>query len=143
MIKLDPWAVSKRPYALKLDSLRWRGGRLPTLDAVWFRKRTGGLAACVGELTLYGVHDLRQAPAGADALTHTVELIKGCRDSSYGGDTRTRVLQRNGVWAVETWTASQDYEQVTADRELALSMLDRVGEVPAGYDGWWAFERTS
>ena len=77
MIREDTFRISRRPYAVKLDTLRltrcdradgtcfWRGD----IDAVWFRRRDGRTMACVG--FLWDFQDEKPADAEAFLLAHT------------------------------------------------------------------------
>lgn len=138
MIREDTFVQSHRPYAVDLASLRMEEPRESgwvscRITAVWFRRRSVGwgpekhlvTAACVGELWD------SQRPGPSDAA----EFLARHDDGRYGGDCRSR-------WDGERfWSAIQDPGVQAADLELLKPMLDGYPACPAGYSGWWIFEK--
>lgn len=133
MIREDKFLISRRPYAVDLSSYAlarhdsdypgarttWHG----TVNAVWFRRRSGVLAACVGRLW-----DIQTADPGD---VHT--FLARHEDGRYGGDCVSR-------WdGASFWSASQDPETTAAHLELLRPMLENYPDIPAGYDGWYRF----
>lgn len=132
MIRDDEFKISRRPYAVDLSSYAikphnsfpgarttWHG----TVRAVWFRRRSGVLAACVGTLW-----DIQSADPGD---VHEFLYLHG--DGRYGGDCVSR-------WdGGSFWSASQDPETTTAHLGLLRPMLECFPQIPAGYVGWWRF----
>lgn len=128
MIRDDKFLISRRPYAVNLSSLRANKGDgdrsyYCIVDAVWFRRRYGVTAACIG--TLWDLQ--REEPADA------VEFLARHTDGRYGG----RCI---GRWDGKTYWG----DRVTPDvmnQHLAIlrPMLENYPNAPEGYDGWWRF----
>lgn len=129
--RLDEFLISKRPYAVGLESLsttrRETGDGRPhwycRCAAVWYRRRSGVLVSVLG--TLWDYQD--QEP------TTVLEFVERHTDGRYGGTALGR-WDGTGYWGAE--------DLATRDRHLELlrPMLDRYPEVPSGYDGWWTFQ---
>ena len=115
--------MSRRLYAVDLGSLRPDRGWWKA-DAVWFRRKDGITAACIGYL-----HDL-QEPAPADAA----EFLRRYTDGRNGG-------QCEGRWDGEGYWGAYEAPEVMAEHlALLRPMLDTYPAIPTGYDGWWKFE---
>jgi hypothetical protein len=124
MVKADRFAVSRRPYAVKLDTFRGGGMCSYQVEAAWFQRKNGVDAACIGRLSGGWPGD-----GEPDVLTWLDWL-----DGRYGGDCFSR-WNRRTLWTACSWEAAQRH------RSFLDSMLDAYGEVPAGYDGWWEFRK--
>lgn len=127
MRREDRFVMSHRPYAVDLKSLRveQREGAWAraTIDAAWFRRRSGVTAACIGSLWDFQETD----PATA------IDFLAQHGDGRYGGDCRAR-------WDGESlWCAGQDPEENARFLELLRPMLDAYPEIPDCYSGWWVF----
>jgi hypothetical protein len=132
MIRQDRFLISRRLYAVDLNSLRGSrtdtpNGRNPysfdgQVDAVWFRRKQGVTAACVGPLW-----DL-QHPEPADA----VQFLTQHDDGRYGGDC-------HGRWDGTRYWGAQEPEVVERHLALLRPMLAAYPALPASYDGWWRF----
>lgn len=132
MIREDRFLISRRPYAIDLSSLRGNitltpNGRRPSyydgrINAVWFRRKQGVTAACIG--TLWDLQD--------DEPTDGTEFLARHDDGRYGGDCEGR-WDGTGYWGAQ--------EPEVIDQHLALlrPMLAAYPAVPEGYDGWWRF----
>lgn len=126
MIREDRFLISRRPYAVDLSSLR------PTyvgiydgwfkVDAVWFRRRRGGLVACVGNL------HTTQDPAPKTA----VEFLERFTDGKHGGDCE-------GRWDGENYWGAQRPDAIAEHLALLKPMLANYPALPEGWDGWWRF----
>lgn len=115
--------ISRKPYAIGLDSLKIGDHGYATMEAAWFRRRNSITVACLGQL--WDIHpDARNA---ADFL----EVIDTGR---YGGTALSR-WDGHGYWGHE------DPEQMVRDLEILRPMLSGFPAVPDGYDGWWSFRR--
>lgn len=129
MIYEKDFKISRRPYAVKLDSFRGDWGHSYKIDAVWFRRRRSqaGLplrtVACIGDLSSYQVAPPKDAQ---DFLTHY-------RDGRYGGNCLGR-WDGTGYWGDER-PEMQAYHLA-----ILQPMLENYPEVPPGYEGWWRFE---
>lgn len=124
MYREDKFVMSHRPYAVDLSSLylKHHDGFF-TVNAVWFRRKNGVTAACVG--TLWDLQ--RPAPAGA------LEFLERHDDGRYGGDCLAR-------WdGTSFWCAGQDPEENDRYLELLKPMLENFPEPAPGYSGWWRF----
>jgi hypothetical protein len=133
MIRTERFLISKRPYAIALDRMvtqeRPANGLAPSywsiqLQAVWFRRRSGVLAACLGYL--WDHQDSRPASPQEAAQLHA--------DGRYGGHCQAR-LDATGYWA----DGGAPPDVIKRHLEVLEPMLAAVGEVPEGYDGWWHF----
>lgn len=121
MFREDRFLISRRLYAVDLDSLRTGDGDA-TLDAVWFRRKNGITAACTGRLW-----DI-QRPEPADVA----EFLARLDDGRYGGTCHGR------------WDGASYWGNVTLaeqERHLAVlrPMLANYPAIPGGHDGWWRF----
>lgn len=129
MIREDKFRISKRPYAVDLDSLkvtRTQGGRSHwvKINAVWFRRRPGVTVACVGHLW-----DLL-SEACPEASTN--DVLAWMNDGRYGGTCE-------GRWDGESYWGAQRPEEIERHLGLLRPMLENYPEVPPNYDGWWIF----
>lgn len=133
MIRAEKFLVSRPLYAVDLASLRLEGyeaaqaGQDRTifraeLNAVWFRRRKGVLAACAGRLWDY------QRPAPADAAA----FLAAHTDGRYGAHCKARWDGTN-LWSVLDEADRARY------KALLVPMLAACPEIPAGYSGWWGF----
>lgn len=132
MIREDRFVLSHRPYAVDLSSLSGSrtdtpNGRNPysfsgRIDAVWFRRKNGVTAACIGSLW-----DLQHPePTGA------AQFLSQHTDGRYGGDCF-------GRWDGERYWGAQEPEVMEQHLAVLRPMLDAYPAVPDGYDGWWTF----
>lgn len=130
MRREDRFVLSHRPYAVALATFRmemstgWNGEYSHgTIDAVWFRRKSGVTAACVGTLSNM------QYPPALDVAA----FLAGFDDGRYGGDCL-------GRWdGTRYWGAGQDPDVNAAYLELLRGMLAAFPDVPACHDGWWVF----
>ena len=134
MIREEKLLISKRPYAVDLESLNkhWhpidgaesdRGFWHCRIEAVWFRRRRGETVACSGELWDY--QDVEPKDGEAFLLAH--------EDGRYGGSTEAR-------WDGESiWTAGLTLADQNHCLKILRPMLENYPAVPPGYDGWWRF----
>lgn len=126
MIREDRFLISKRPYAVDLDSLDLHqeasGSYHGTVDAVWFRRRSNKTVACIG--TLWDIQ--REKPADA------VAFLRAHDDGRYGGRAEGR-WDGTGYWG----NVPLDVQE----KHLAVlrPMLDNYPALPEGWDGWWRF----
>ncbi|WP_431781753.1 hypothetical protein [Streptomyces chumphonensis] len=132
MIREDRFVISRRPYAVDLDSLhltqdgeRYDGAPIytVTLAAVWFRRRNKLTVACVGHL-----RDIQSGDAPADAA----EFLARHDDGRYGGDC-------HGRWDGTGYWGAQEPEVIEQHLALLRPMLANFPAIPPGYDGWWRF----
>jgi hypothetical protein len=132
MIREDRFLISRRPYAVDLSSLRGDtaptpNGRRPSsfdgrINAVWFRRKQGTTAACIG--TLWDLQYPTPADATAFLLAH--------EDGRYGGDCEGR-WDGDSYWGNVTLTVQEQH------LATLRPMLAAYPAIPAGYDGWWRF----
>lgn len=132
MIRTDKFLISKRLYAVDLGSLHTvreetPKGRHPyyvdgRINAVWFRRKDGVTAACIGALW-----DL-QHPAPSDARA----FLAAHEDGRYGGDCY-------GRWDGESYWGNVTLEQQEQHLAVLRPMLAAFPAIPPGYDGWWRF----
>ncbi|MEV2239609.1 hypothetical protein [Micromonospora sp. NPDC049891] len=130
MIRDDRFLISRRPYAVDLNTLTWRTRTQPgfrtihrgSIRAAWFRRRSGVTVACVGTLWDY------QAEPTDDPLL----FLARHTDGRYGGDCE-------GRWDGTRYWGAQNLDVMAEHLALLKPMLDAYPEVPAGFDGWWRF----
>ena len=130
MIREDKFLISRKPFAVNLDSFRRRERQASNtwawyaVDAVWFRGTKDQPVACIGDL-----HTLIDDPEPTTAR----EFLERYDDGRYGGNCAGR------------WDGESYWGNVTLDvqeRHLAIlrPMLANYPAIPAGYDGWWTFQ---
>lgn len=122
MIRADKFLISKRLYAVDPSSLQTHDESDAWMTAVWFRRKQGVTAACIGRLW-----DI-QRPLPKDAA----EFLARHDDGRYGGDCEGR-WDGTGYWGAET------PETVAAHLAILRPMLADYPTIPTGYDGWWRF----
>lgn len=124
-----PFAISgKRRYAVDLGSLvletSTSGLTHAAIRAVWFRRKDRTTAACIGTLW----NSFRAAPAGvADFLARST-------DGRYGATC-------GGRWDSTRYWGAQEPGTIEAHLQLLRPMLNAYPEIPAGFDGWYIYER--
>lgn len=132
MIRDTRFLISRKPYAVDLSSLRGKSEDTPQgsnpyyfdgrIDAVWFRRKAGVTAACIGILW-----DL-QYPEPADAT----QFLEQHADGRYGGRCEGR-WDGTGYWGAEDLDVQQQH------LEILRPMLAGFPAIPDGYDGWYRF----
>lgn len=131
MIREDRFLISNRPYAVDLSSFRvtsenaYPDGRRSywcRVDAVWFRRRHGVTAACVGNL-----RDLQD-----ERPTDAAEFLDHFTDGRYGGDCE-------GRWDGDNYWGAGAPDVIERHLALLRPMLANYPAIPDGYDGWWRF----
>lgn len=135
MIREDQFLISRKPFAVDLNSLTGsqhpRGERFAfsgSINALWFRRQSGVTRACLGSLKLWS-HYLRE-PLDVDN-PHAV--LSANLDGRYGGDCE-------GRWDGERYWGAQ--EPAVMEQHLAIlrPMLANYPAIPDGFDGWWTFQ---
>jgi hypothetical protein len=130
VIRDTRFLISRKPYAVDLSSLRMDEPRAShdgslyaraTLDAVWFRRRSGVTVACIGQLWDH------QAPP-VDAA----QFLAQHADGRYGGNC-------HGRWDGTGYWGEQVPDVIEEHLALLRPMLANYPTIPAGYDGWWHF----
>ena len=130
MIREDRFLISRRPYAVDLDSFRitdvrdyptgtWYAARAA---AVCFRWRDGLTLACLGEL---------RSSAQAEPKT-AEEFLTAYTDGRYGGDC-------HGRWDGARYWGAQEPAVIEQHLALLRPMLADYPACPDGWDGWWRF----
>jgi hypothetical protein len=133
MIREDKFLISRKPYAIDLNSLRGTRTETPRgrndyyyagrIDAVWFRRRKGVTVACIGELW-----DL-QYPEPNTAR----QFLEQHKDGSLGGDC-------HGRWDGDSYWGNVTLAEQQRHLTILQPMLANYPAVPDGYDGWWTFQ---
>jgi hypothetical protein len=136
VIREEKFLVSHAPYAVKPETISINsyelGSSRPgvhmysgTIEAIWFRRKSGVLSAHYG--CLHG-HFGENEPDGF------LDFMAKCDDGRYGGNCWAR-WDGTYFWAPETiWEV-----QVIRQAELA-KVLASYGEVPDGFNGWWTYK---
>jgi hypothetical protein len=120
--------LSRRPYAVDMDSLTFPGSGQSQVRAAWFRRRRGATVACAGVLW-----DFQGDPRPKDVP----EFLRRHDDGRYGGRTQAR-WDGDALWT-DSHISHTEAERLLTD--LLRPMLDNYPDVPRGFDGWWVFER--
>jgi hypothetical protein len=129
-MKKAPFAISgKRRYAVDLNGLVVQPSAVTgfvhvRLRAVWFRRKERVTAACVGYLW-----DTTSIP-----LIDVADFLAWSTDGRYGGVCE-------GRWDGTRYWGAQEPETIEAHLALLRPMLEAYPEIPAGFDGWWMYER--
>lgn len=134
MIKLERFAISRRPYAINPDSLRITSERgncfsQVCVDAVWFRRRNGRTVAVFGVLRV--LRDLRNGRMPCNAE----EFLAAHTDGRYGGRAIARWDGSN------FWAPRIPHDDAQKHQLFLAEMLDNYPAIPAGYTGWYVFEQ--
>jgi hypothetical protein len=142
MKREDKFMISRAPYAIRHDTFlvkekfptytnpdgSSRRGEKPyytmTVEAVWFRRKSGILSAHYGHLW-----DSSNEPP-ADLLA----WIENDWDGRYGGNCVAR-WDGESWWGGVTWRRQQELQPLLDD------MLKNFPAAPEGYDGWWSYQR--
>lgn len=131
MHREDRFLISRKPFAVDLDSLRTKAhtrdngthyyaGRI---DAVWYRRRKGTTYACIGTLW-----DLQDKPPVTGR-----EFLEAHDDGRYGGDCE-------GRWDGARYWGAQEPDVMERHMAVLRPMVDDVPTIPDGFDGWWTFQ---
>jgi hypothetical protein len=123
------FAISgKRRYAVDPSSLVLEPSTSSlthaTIRAVWFRRKDRTTGACVG--TLWNL--FRPAPPDVAAF------LAGSTDGRYGG-------RCEGRWDGTRYWGAQEPGIMDHHLRLLRPMLDSYPEIPAGFDGWYVYEK--
>lgn len=121
MIREDRFLISRKPYAIDLTSLRITE-HMVTINATWFRRRSGTTIACVGHL--WDIQDT--APADA------AEFLARHDNGRYGGTCE-------GRWDGARYWGAQEPDTMAQHLTVLRPMLAAYPEIPAGHEGWWRF----
>jgi hypothetical protein len=131
--RVETFKISQRPYAVDLDPAHMRTTGYPwtdgttgwyvETDALWFRRKGGTTAACIGYLWDHQDHQPVTVP----------EFLERYSDGRYGGTTV-------GRWDGRRYWGSQEPETMEDHLAVLRPMLERYPAVPDGYDGWWTFQ---
>lgn len=134
MIRTDQFLISQRPFAVRLSSLTAEVTQYDDriylngwVEAVWFRRVSGVIRACVGNLGL-----MRHLLPAAVDVKDPHAVLTADLDGRYGGDC-------HGRWDGERYWGAQEPDVAAAHLELLRPMLTNFPEIPEGYDGWWHF----
>lgn len=139
MKRSEKFLISKQPYAVNLTTYNVRehystyaGGKRvserpsywPTIEAVWFRRKSGTLSAHYGHL--WDVTSEKPATV--------TSWLEGMTDGRYGGRCEVRW---NGQ---DLWAPEVDWDRQIQFQKVLAQMLDGYPAVPEGYEGWWTFK---
>jgi hypothetical protein len=138
VIREEKFLISHAPYAVKPETINltpyshtpnngsetvttWSG----TIEAMWFRRKSGRLSAHYG--CLHGHF-------GEDQPDGFLDFMAKCDDGRYGGNCWAR-WDGDYFWAPDTtWEIQKKYQ---AELDAALK---RYGEIPDGCNGWWTYK---
>ena len=124
MIRQDRFLIGRTSYAVDPGSLAvvQDNSAYCTARAVWFRRRYGVTAACIGKLWDY------QDPAPADMES----FLRRHDDGRYGGECE-------GRWDGHRYWGAQEPEVMLSHLTVLKPMLKAYPAIPPGFDGWWRF----
>ena len=132
MIRETKFLISRRPYAVDLDSLRVQETHtrqdgspyyVARIDAVWYRRKQGVTTAHIG--TLWDFQD-------GEPTSDPAEFLARHDDGRYGGDC-------DGRWDGEGYWGAQRPETIDAHLAILRPMLANFPAIPDGYEGWFSF----
>jgi hypothetical protein len=129
VIRTDKFLISKRLYAVDPDTLTIEARHYDhgtTYDgrirAVWFRRKNGVTAACIGSLWDY-----------QHTFAQTVDQwLTQHEDGRYGGDC-------HGRWDGESYWGNVTRAEYEQHMKVLEPMLANYPNIPPDYDGWWKF----
>ena len=135
MDKVNPedFKPSKRFYAVLLSSLYYYQSVLSppdrqlfkiTIDACWYRLKSGIISAHIGELWDFQY----------EIPEDHVQFLSRHDDGRHGGECRSRLTYGDQFWSIEG-----DLKQQKMDLEFLSIMLAKYPNIPDGWDGWWRF----
>lgn len=105
------------------------------LPAVWFRKRSNGsMAAFVG--TLWDSKGGWGQENAVAPFTDVQSFLNEYENARYGGTPLGCIDENGGRWWAKEY--ADDYSKQEAVTPLLQQMLVNFGEVPEGYQGWYA-----
>jgi len=139
MIRAPKLVVSRSMYAFDPTPLRLPTERYPNgnwsgsaeFRAVWFKRKRGALVAVMG--TYHPMSSVDSLPAES---TYE-QWVAAANDNRYGGYHEASWDGTALLGTGERVTPDVAARQV----EFLTAMLAGFPNVPAGFDGWWAFEK--
>lgn len=121
MIREDEFVLSRRQYAIDLDSFRARDN-WGYVTAVWYRRKKSVTRACIGQL-----RDRQQlAPATVQ------QFLAAYDEDAWGGKCWAR-------WDGTEYWGDGVPQRMREYMELLEPMLRDFPKAPDGFDGWWRF----
>jgi hypothetical protein len=117
----DTFSASEFFYAINFDSLRVNGSS-SSVDAIWFKRKSGERAVCMGKLGSYGAGS--QNPA---------DFMRNF-DGRYGGNTK---YKWNGT---EMWSDDNIFVDMIEAHKILDPILKNFPNIPEGYTGWYAIK---
>lgn len=124
MEKAGKFVISRPLYAVDPGTFRIEPAGNARVAAVWFTRKRGITRACTGYLWNY----LTPRP---DSIT---DFLLRHDDNRYGGHCE-------GRWDGTSYFSHDGQVPGVYEQHMALlvPMLEHVGDIPGGYDGWWGF----
>jgi hypothetical protein len=117
----DTFSASEFFYALNFDSLRFKGGSA-TVDAIWFKRKSGERAVCMGKLW--------SRSSGSETPTEFMRDF----DGRYGGSTE---YKWNGI---EMWSDDNNFVGMMEAHRILDPILKNFPNIPEGYTGWYSIK---
>ena len=118
LVRLDKFAPSKRPYALRRESFETTDWGYASVEAVWPGRKNGRTTASFGHLGTHG-------PRSFDEFIEKIDMrYGGTSYAKWDGDT---LITPSGV----TQKLHQQYV------EMLDAALNNFPAVPDGYEGWY------
>ena len=118
----DAFSSSEFFYAINFNSLVFSRGA-GTVDAVWFKRKSGMWAVCSGRLWSRGA-----------AGDETPEGFIRNFDGRYGGSTEYK-------WdGTEMWSSDNNFLDMIEAHKVLDPILRNFPNIPDGYTGWYSIK---
>lgn len=117
----DAFSASEFFYAINFDSLKVERNSA-TVEAIWFKKKSGERAVCMGKLWSYSKG------------SQNIEDFMRDFDGRYGGNTE---YKWNGT---EMWSSDNIFVDMMDAHAILDPILKNFPNIPDGYSGWYAIK---
>jgi hypothetical protein len=118
----DVFSASEFFYAINFNTLRVTSTDAAIVDAVWFKRKSGVLAVCMGHLWSRG----RNSQFPDDFMRNF--------DGRYGGSTK---YKWNGT---EMWSEDNNFVDMMNAHKILDPILTNFPNIPENYTGWYSIK---
>lgn len=125
----DKFSAAEFFYAIDFSTIQIQPGYenhgTGTVDAIWFKKKNGVIAACYGTLRASGTA-ARPLHNEADFMFHY--------DGRYGGNTMYK-------WdGTEMWGSNNNFLELVEAHKFLDPIRNGFPNIPDGYTGWYSIK---